>query len=142
MNCGKPAKVRTNRQGVLALDPGKVVVVLLVAVVNGLVAGTLGIHVHNGVDEACLGQARGQGDGSVCGVRPGEGQLCGGVARPDHSEILPGSDEASAKAIGEGWANLPIEAAIFTVSSQVGIAGGNRGGSTQIYLEVIRRKVS
>src|SRR6266576_1650903 len=49
---GEPTHVGPAHNRVLALGPRQEVAVLLVAVVDGLVPRALGIHIHNGVQEA------------------------------------------------------------------------------------------
>ena len=63
MNGGQPTHVGTAHNGVFALGPGQEVTVLLVAVVDGLVASALGVHIHDGIQKAAAGgEARSQRD--------------------------------------------------------------------------------
>src|SRR5882724_2004025 len=126
----------------LALGPGNHVVVLLAAIVDGLVTGTLGVHVHDGADEARLRQAGRQCDGTISGVSSREGQLCRRTARLDNGEILAGANPASPEAVGQVGTKLPIQTAIFAVSAEVGVARISRRRTAQVDLKAIWSKVS
>ena len=85
VNGGEPTHVGPAHNRVLALGPRQEVAVLLVAVVDGLVPRALGIHIHNGVQEAAA-----RGDPGASAIQP----VCEAL------EAVPGSASWAADELG------------------------------------------
>ena len=137
MDGRQPAEVHPRRHGVLALRPGQHVIVLLAAVVDSLVPCALRIYVYDRVDKASRCETRRQRDGPIGRSRSGKSELGGRYAGLDDGKVLPGADPAGAKTVREVGAHLPIQSAVFAVSSKVGTAGSAGTRAAQIHLNVV-----
>src|SRR5271168_2606545 len=126
MDRGQPADVRTHYQSVLSLDPSQVVDVLLVAIVNGLMARALGVHVHHSVDQASGPEPRRERNVAQRRLRPGKIQFRCGDARTNDVEVLAAANPADMDAINEVVPDLPVEPCGKAIAANV--RGADRGG--------------
>ncbi len=122
MDGRQPANVSARHDRVLAFDPAQGIRVLFIAVINRLVARTLGVHVDDCVDKPGLCETRGQGNGTEGRVCPRQLQCGGGITRTNHHEVLPAANPPGPEAVHQVIADLPLETGSKAVSPQIGVA--------------------
>ena|SRR5439155_12142789 len=148
MDSGQPAHVGRTHNRMFTLGPCQEVTVLFVAVVDGLVARSLRIHIDDGIENASGRSARCQSgsqgnEAGLRGARSGSLQRklrCGSAGARDR-EVLPAANPTAAEAVQKVRPKLPVKAADDGIPAKLRTAGCTRR-APQVNLKTVRTQAA